>query len=105
MAIGGRGVISVVGNLVPVEMRGLIDAFEAGDLEAARAAHHRLFALCRDLLGLASNPIPIKRALALVGRDSGEVRLPLVPLEPQLEPRLRAVLREFGLSPQEHQPA
>jgi 4-hydroxy-tetrahydrodipicolinate synthase len=105
LSIGGRGVVSVVGNLVPADMKALIDAFDAGDLEAARAAHHRLFALCRDLLGLASNPIPIKRAMAMVGRDSGEVRLPLVPLEPPLAARLRAVLREYGLAVKEPQPA
>jgi 4-hydroxy-tetrahydrodipicolinate synthase len=105
LSIGGRGVVSVVGNLVPADMKGLIDAFDAGDLEAARAAHHRLFTLCRDLLGLASNPIPIKRAMAMVGRDTGDVRLPLVPLEQPLADRLRTVLREYGLSVHEPQPA
>ena len=58
---------------------------------------HRLFGLCRDLLGLASNPIPIKAALAMLGRDTGEVRLPLVPLEPSQADRLRGVLISYGL--------
>ena len=53
--------------------------------------------LCRDLLGLASNPIPIKAALAMLGRDSGEVRLPLVALEPAQADKLRGVLRAYGL--------
>jgi 4-hydroxy-tetrahydrodipicolinate synthase len=97
MAIGGRGVISVVGNLVPGDMKALCDAFDAGDLQAARVLHARLFTLARDLLGLASNPIPIKAALAMMGRDSGEVRLPLVPLEPPLADRLRQVLVGYGL--------
>ncbi len=97
MAIGGRGVISVVGNLVPADMKSLIDAFDAGDLARARQLHHKLFTLCRDLLGLASNPIPIKAALRLVGRDTGEVRLPLVPLEPPLVEKLRKVLVDYGL--------
>ena len=99
LAIGGRGVISVVGNLVPADMKALCDAFDAGDLAAARAWHLKLFALCRDLLGLASNPIPIKAALAMLGRDSGEVRLPLVPLEPAAADRLRDVLAGYGLAP------
>ncbi|RLS31732.1 MAG: 4-hydroxy-tetrahydrodipicolinate synthase [Planctomycetota bacterium] len=97
LSIGGRGVISVVGNLVPADMRALIDAFEQGDFALARRWHHRLFGLCRDLLGLASNPIPIKAALAMLGRDSGEVRLPLVPLEPAQADKLRAVLIGYGL--------
>jgi 4-hydroxy-tetrahydrodipicolinate synthase len=97
LAIGGRGVVSVVGNLVPADMKALCDAFEAGDLATARAWHRKLFGLCRDLLGLASNPIPIKAALAMLGRDTGEVRLPLVPLEPPLAARLREVLAAYGL--------
>jgi 4-hydroxy-tetrahydrodipicolinate synthase len=97
LAIGGRGVISVVGNLVPADMKALCDAFDAGDLAGAQTLHHRLFGLCRDLLGLASNPIPIKAALAMLGRDTGEVRLPLVPLDPPLATKLRAALASYGL--------
>jgi len=100
LSIGGRGVISVVGNLVPADMKALCDAFDAGDLAAARARHLTLFTLCRDLLGLASNPIPIKAALAMVGRDSGDVRLPLVPLEPAHADKLRRLIAEYGLRPQ-----
>jgi 4-hydroxy-tetrahydrodipicolinate synthase len=96
MAIGGRGVISVVGNIVPGDMLALCDAFDAGDLRAAREWHAKLFTLARDLLGLASNPIPIKAAMAMLGRDSGEVRLPLVPLEPALAVRLRQALVGYG---------
>ena len=97
LAIGGRGVISVVGNLVPADMKSLIDAFDAGDLATARTLHKKLFTLCRDLLGLSSNPIPIKAALAMVGRDSGEVRLPLVSLEAPLADSLRRAITAYGL--------
>ena len=100
LSIGGRGVISVVGNLVPADMKALCDAFDAGDLAAARAWHLKLFTLCRDLLGLASNPIPIKAALAMVGRDTGDVRLPLVPLEPAHADKLRRVIADYGLRSQ-----
>jgi 4-hydroxy-tetrahydrodipicolinate synthase len=100
LAIGGRGVISVVGNLVPADMKALCDSFDAGDLAAARAWHLKLFTLCRDLLGLASNPIPIKAALAMMGRDTGDVRLPLVPLEPAHADKLRRAIVDYGLRPQ-----
>jgi 4-hydroxy-tetrahydrodipicolinate synthase len=97
LSIGGRGVVSVVGNIVPADLKSLIDAFDAGDLATARTWHHRLFGLCRELLGMASNPIPIKAAMAMLGRDTGEVRLPLVPLEPALADKLRGLLRAYGL--------
>jgi len=97
LAVGGRGVVSVVGNLVPGDMKALCDAFAAGDLAKARSLHIKLFGFCRDLLGLASNPIPIKAAMAMVGRDTGDIRLPLVPLEPQLAEKLRGVLTAYGL--------
>ncbi len=97
LAVGGSGVVSVVGNLVPGDMKALCDAFAAGDLAKARSLHIKLFGLCRDLLGLASNPIPIKAAMAMVGRDTGDIRLPLVPLEPQLAEKLRGVLTAYGL--------
>jgi 4-hydroxy-tetrahydrodipicolinate synthase len=97
LAIGGRGVVSVVGNLVPADMKALIDAFDKGDLAAARRLHGKLFTLCRDLLGLASNPIPIKAAMAMIGRDTGDVRLPLVSLEKPLADKLRTVLADYGL--------
>ena len=97
LAVGGRGVVSVVGNIVPADMRALCAAFDRGDLAEARRLHIRLFGLSRDLLGLASNPIPIKAAMAMLGRDSGEIRLPLVPLEAGLADKLRGVLRAYGL--------
>ena len=97
LAVGGRGVVSVVGNLVPADMKALCDAFDVGDLARARVLHLKLFSLCRDLLGLASNPIPIKAAMAMVGRDTGEIRLPLVALEPALSDKLRGVLAAYGL--------
>jgi 4-hydroxy-tetrahydrodipicolinate synthase len=97
LAIGGRGVISVVGNIVPRDMLSLWRAFEEGDLAAARSWHYRLFPLCRDLLGLASNPIPVKAAMKLLGRDSGELRLPMTPLPASQEALLRKTLTQYGL--------
>ncbi len=79
MSIGAEGVISVAANLVPRDIMAMIAAFNAGDLVTARRAHQKLFPLCRDLLSLAPNPIPVKTAMAILGRGNGEMRLPLLP--------------------------
>jgi 4-hydroxy-tetrahydrodipicolinate synthase len=97
LSIGGRGVISVVGNIVPRDMLALLKAFDEGDLAKARQWHYKLFTLCRDLLGIATNPIPIKAAMKLLGRDTGELRMPMTPLEPEGEAKLRATLTRYGL--------
>ena len=97
LAIGGRGVISVVGNIVPGDMIALVRAFEAGNVSEALRCHRKLFPLCRDMLGLATNPIPLKAAMRLLGRDSGEMRMPMTPLDAPGEAALRKTLGEFGL--------
>lgn len=97
MAIGGRGVISVVGNIVPSDMIQLCKAFDSGDMAQALHWHKRLFPLCRDMLGLATNPIPIKAAMKLLGRDTGELRMPMTPLSAELEARLRTTLATYGV--------
>jgi 4-hydroxy-tetrahydrodipicolinate synthase len=97
MAIGGKGVISVVGNIVPQDMAALIKAAGAGKLEEAQKWHRKLFPLCRDMLGLSTNPIPVKAALKLLGRDTGELRLPLTPLSAAEEASLRKTLVGYGL--------
>ena len=97
LALGARGVISVVGNLIPIDMIGLIAAFQSGNLAEARRRHCRLFPLCRDMLGLAANPIPIKAAMQIVGRDTGELRMPMTRLTPDQEAKLRTTLGDYGL--------
>ncbi len=97
MSIGGSGVISVVGNIVPQDMMALISAFDSGDIAAAQQWHHKLFPLCRDMLGLSTNPIPIKAAMAMLGMDSGELRLPMTPLNDSEEAQLRKTLENYGL--------
>ncbi|MDZ4779570.1 MAG: 4-hydroxy-tetrahydrodipicolinate synthase [Planctomycetia bacterium] len=97
LSIGGRGVISVVGNIVPKAMIALLNAWNAGDIATAQAAHLKLFPLCRDMLGLATNPIPVKAAMKLLGRDTGEMRLPMTALDEATEQKLRQTLIRFGL--------
>jgi 4-hydroxy-tetrahydrodipicolinate synthase len=97
MSIGARGVISVVANIAPGDLLALVAAFDAGDVEQARLRHHRLFPLCRDMLGAATNPIPIKTAMKLLGRDTGELRLPMCPPDAACEGRIRETLCAYGL--------
>jgi 4-hydroxy-tetrahydrodipicolinate synthase len=97
MAIGGRGVVSVVGNIVPKDMIALVTAMDQGNLAEAQRWHRKLFPLCRDMLGLATNPIPIKAAMKMLGRDPGELRLPMTPLEDAGMTRLKKTLADYGL--------
>jgi 4-hydroxy-tetrahydrodipicolinate synthase len=97
MSVGARGVVSVVGNIIPRDMLALVRAFLAGRVEEAQRWHRKLFPLCRDMLGVATNPIPIKAAMKLLGRDSGELRLPMTPLDAAGEARVRRTLGEYGL--------
>jgi len=97
MAIGGRGVISVVGNIVPKDMLALVAAMQQGSLADAQRWHGKLFSLCRDMLGLATNPIPIKAAMKMLGRDPGELRLPMTLLEEAGMTRLKKTLADYGL--------
>jgi 4-hydroxy-tetrahydrodipicolinate synthase len=86
-----------VGNIVPADMIALCKAFDGGDIALAQRWHQKLFPLCRDMLGLATNPIPIKAAMKMLGRDSGELRLPMTPLGPAEEAKLRVTLSHYGL--------
>jgi 4-hydroxy-tetrahydrodipicolinate synthase len=97
LSIGGRGVISVVGNIVPKDMLALFKTFEAGNLADAQRWHRKLFPLCRDMLGLATNPIPLKAAMKMLGRDTGELRLPMTPLSAAEEQKLGKTLSSYGL--------
>lgn len=97
LAVGAEGVVSVAANLVPRDIIALLDAFARGDLAEARRIHLALFPLCRDLLAIAANPIPVKTAMALLGRGNGEFRLPLCPPDERGREALRKSLGRFGL--------
>jgi 4-hydroxy-tetrahydrodipicolinate synthase len=97
LSIGGRGVVSVVGNIVPRDMQAMVQAWDKGDYSSALKWHKKLFPLCRDLLGLATNPIPVKTAMKLLGRDNGEFRLPMCALDAAGEAKIRKTLQEYGL--------
>jgi 4-hydroxy-tetrahydrodipicolinate synthase len=96
LAIGGKGVISVVSNIAPALMARLVDFFVAGDLAAAREEHYRLFPLSEAMF-IETNPIPVKTALGLMGKIAPEFRLPLCPMAEKNRERLEATLRAAGI--------
>ena len=97
LAIGAKGIISVVGNAAPREFREMLVHFEAGRLGEAEAAHRRLFPLMRGLF-LESNPGPVKFLLASWGMIENELRLPLVPVEKATEPKILEAARQSRIA-------
>lgn len=96
MALGARGVISVVANQVPGPMSELVAACAAGDFAKARGIHNRLLKLM-NLNFIESSPIPVKASLALLGLCEESYRLPLVPPADETRQKLREALRELKL--------
>ncbi|MAE66075.1 MAG: 4-hydroxy-tetrahydrodipicolinate synthase [Phycisphaeraceae bacterium] len=96
MSLGARGVISVLSNLIPDRVKALTDAALEGDLGTARQVHYELFPLCRVMF-IETNPIPIKTAMAMAGRDSGDLRLPLCEMFEANRQDLESTLRARNL--------
>jgi len=101
IALGGRGLISVVSNEIPAEMTRLVHAALSGDFAEARRLHYRFLALM-DINFVESNPIPVKAALAEMGLLQPAWRLPLVPPKPENLARIRAVLESLNLVERAH---
>ncbi len=97
MSVGAEGVVSVAGNIVPSDVIEMTNLASKGDFAAASQLHHKLFPLCRDMLGLSTNPIPVKVAMRLLGRDAGELRLPMRQLPADEEATLIRTLTAYGL--------
>jgi 4-hydroxy-tetrahydrodipicolinate synthase len=96
-SVGGKGVISVVANIVPADVKAMTDLILEGDLVSARQWHKKLFRLSKNMLTLATNPIPIKAAMAMLDMASEELRLPMTPLEEDKKAILRKALKDYGL--------
>ncbi|MBI2555599.1 MAG: 4-hydroxy-tetrahydrodipicolinate synthase, partial [Candidatus Rokubacteria bacterium] len=96
MAVGGRGVISVVADIVPRDTAEMTHAALEGDWKRARDLFHRLFPLCRAMF-IETNPIPVKEAMAMLGMIAPEFRLPLCRMADANRERLKTVLQQFGL--------
>lgn len=98
LAVGGIGVVSVAGNLIPGEIQQMIHAFFAGRVADALRIHRRLWPLFKVLF-ITTNPVPVKAAMRLSGFDCGRVRLPLVDATPKEEEQIKAVLASLNLVP------
>lgn len=96
-SVGGKGVVSVVANIVPADVKAMTDLILQGDLVSARQWHKKLFPLSKSLLTLATNPIPIKAAMSILGMASDELRLPMTALEEAKIPVLQKILSDYGL--------
>jgi 4-hydroxy-tetrahydrodipicolinate synthase len=97
LAMGGQGVISVVGNVAPRDLARLCDEFFAGNLEAARRQQIRFAPLVRALF-CETNPMPVKHALAKMGRILPDIRLPLVPISQAGAAQVEAALKSYGIA-------
>ena len=96
LSLGGRGVICTTSNVVPRRMTELVRAFQSGDIAGAQKIHYELLPLF-DTLFCETNPIPVKAAVAMMGKIDGEIRLPLTPLSDTHRERLQWVMKEAGL--------
>jgi 4-hydroxy-tetrahydrodipicolinate synthase len=93
MSLGGRGVISVAGNVAPAVVSDMVSALLIGDFERGRELHYDLLPLCRALF-IETNPIPVKTAASILGLCSDEMRLPMIPLAGENLDHLRRVMEE-----------
>lgn len=98
MMLGGKGVISVTSNIAPARVANMYGMCVNGDLKGARAEHHALFPLSQAMF-IESNPIPVKTALAKMGKMSEEMRLPLCAISDEDDKKLTRILQEQGLIP------
>ncbi len=97
MAVGGKGVVSVLGNVVPERMCALVRAAAAGDMTAARCEHLALYELAQAMF-VESNPVPVKHVMSRLGLPAGPVRPPLAPLRPESAARLDRLIERLGLT-------
>ncbi|OXU15825.1 4-hydroxy-tetrahydrodipicolinate synthase [Sedimentisphaera salicampi] len=96
-SVGGEGVISVAANIVPKDVKRFMDFVQEGDFASARKWHFKLFELSKSMLGLATNPIPVKAAMAMLGMIEDEIRLPMTHLEQESCGKLKQALSDYGL--------
>jgi 4-hydroxy-tetrahydrodipicolinate synthase len=96
LCLGGRGVVSVAANVAPHLMKEMYSAFKEGDLRKAAEVHHKLSPLF-DALFIDTNPIPVKKALNLMGLAAGKPRMPLIELSEEKTEKLREVLHSLNL--------
>ncbi|HSV96973.1 MAG TPA: 4-hydroxy-tetrahydrodipicolinate synthase [Spirochaetota bacterium] len=96
LAIGGKGVISVLANVLPADMKKIVTLFNEGRFDESRTLFYKILPLCRAMF-YETNPIPVKAAMEMMGRCAGDIRLPLVPLSDEHRAKLRQALVDYGV--------
>ena len=96
MALGGRGVISVVSNIIPDRVAKMSELLLKNKIENARKIHYEILHLTK-MMFIETNPGPIKCAMNMLGRPAGKLRLPLVSPLAQSEERIKTALKDIGL--------
>lgn len=96
-SVGAKGVVSVVANIVPADVKAMTDLILQGDLVSARKWHHKLFTLSKSLLSMSTNPIPIKAAMEILDMAPEEMRLPMTQLDESKKVVLKKILKDYGL--------
>ncbi len=96
LAVGGKGIISVVANIIPKDVKAMLNAFDKGDLKTAREMNKKMFPLIKAMF-IETNPIPVKAAMVMLGMIADELRLPMTSLEEANKVKLAKVMKEYGL--------
>jgi 4-hydroxy-tetrahydrodipicolinate synthase len=96
LALGGKGIVSVISNIAPADMANMVKAFEAGNLEEAKRLHYKMIPLI-DTLFIETNPVPVKAALSMMGMIEYELRLPLCKLTQGSYDKLKKAMTDYGL--------
>jgi len=96
LSLGGKGIISVVSNIIPEEIAKMVEVYLNGDTEEARQIHYKVYPLCKAMF-IETNPLPVKTAMARLGMIEKEWRLPLEGMEGENEEKLEKALADYGL--------
>jgi 4-hydroxy-tetrahydrodipicolinate synthase len=97
LGIGGKGVISVLSNLIPADIKNIITLYNDNKIDECRNAFYRLLPLCRAMF-LETNPIPVKAGMELLGYCSSEMRLPMTRLSDENRTIIKKTLIDYGIS-------
>jgi len=97
LGIGGKGIVSVLSNIVPADVKRVVTLFDEGNLEEARGLFYKLLPLCRAMF-LETNPIPVKAAMEMAGHCTGEIRLPMTSLTEENRKKLKTVFSHYGVN-------
>ena len=96
LSLGGKGVISVLANVAPKETHDMVQKYLDGDVVGAREIQIKAIPLCEALF-CEVNPIPVKKAVELMGLCEGNLRMPLTELEPEHTEQLKKAMTGFGV--------